>query len=80
MTVSWSSIGIGVVCLLAGLYQFRDTRLGGLRIAGVIGSDMDADQTSEVESVFAKLVGAGLIIASLFFLWIGGVIPLGRIL
>lgn len=78
--MSWLSIGVGVVSLLAGLYQFRDTRLGGLRMAGIIDSDMNADQTSEVESVFAKLVGAGLILCSLFFLWIGGVIPLGRVL
>jgi hypothetical protein len=78
--MSWLSIGVGVVFLLAGLYQFRDTRLGGLRVFGIIDSDMDADQPSEVESVFAKLVGAGLTLVSLFFLWIGGVIPLGQIL
>jgi hypothetical protein len=75
--MSWSSIGVGIVFLLAGLYQFRDSRLGGLRMAGIIDSDLDADDASEPEEVFAKLVGVGLILVALFFLWIGGAIPIG---
>jgi hypothetical protein len=78
--MSWSVIGFGVVLLLAGLYQFRDSRLGGLRIVGVIDSDVDTDDASEPERVFAKLVGVGLILLALFFLWIGGAIPLGEFL
>lgn len=78
--MSWLSIGIGIVSLLAGLYQFRDPRLGGLRMFGVIDSDVDTDDASEPERVFAKLVGVGLILLAMFFLWIGGVIPLGEFL
>ena len=78
--MSWLSVGIGAVCLLAGLYQFRDPRLGGLRTFGVIDSDVDADDASEPERVFAKLVGVGLVLGALFFLWIGGVIPIGGFL
>ena len=51
----------GLVFLAAGLYQFRAPRLGGLRIVGIIDSDIDTDDVSEEESVFAKLVGVGLI-------------------
>lgn len=78
--MSWASIGLGVVFLLAGLYQFRDSRLGGLRMFRVINSDVDTDDASEPEKVFAKLVGVGLILAALFFLWIGGAIPVGEFL
>jgi hypothetical protein len=42
---------IGLVFLVAGLYQFRDSRLGGLRMLGVIDSDVDADDASEPEEV-----------------------------
>jgi hypothetical protein len=62
----------GLVFLAAGLYQFRDPRLGGLRMFNVIDSDVDADDVSEPEEVFAKLVGIGLILVSLFFLFISG--------
>ena len=47
---------------------------------GVIDSDVDADDASEPERVFAKLVGVGLVLGALFFLWIGGVIPIGEFL
>ena len=78
--MSWPSIGVGIVFLLAGLYQFRDPRLGGLRMFGVINSDADTDDASEPEEVFAKLVGVGLILMALFFLWIGGAVPIGWLL
>ena len=62
----------GLVFLAAGLYQFRALRLGGLRIVGIIDSDIDTDDVSEEESVFAKLVGVGLIMVALFFLGLVG--------
>ena len=74
---------IGLVSLVAGLYQFRDQRLGGFRMVGVIDSDVDTDSTSEAETVFAKLVGVGLILMSLVFwylsLYCGPEDGLGRI-
>lgn len=62
----------GLIFLIAGLYQFKDPRLGGLRMFGVIDSDVNADNASEPEEVFAKLVGVGLILVALFFLFISG--------
>ena len=61
----------GLVFLAAGLYQFRAPRLGGLRIVGIIDSDIDTDDVSEEESVFAKLVGVGLIMVAFFFGLVG---------
>lgn len=70
----------GIVFLVAGLYQFRAPRLGGLRMVGIIDSDVDTDDASEPERVFAKLVGVGLILVALFFLLISGILPIGILL
>lgn len=78
--MSWLSVVTGVVFLLIGLNQFRDARLGGLRDAGLIDADGGAEDISQVEYVFGRLTGVGLILIAIFFLWIGGVIPLGKVL
>ncbi|WP_458204466.1 hypothetical protein [Haladaptatus sp. NG-SE-30] len=46
-------------------------RLGGLRLVGIIGNGIDADDVSPEERFFAKVVGVGLIVWGLFFAWRG---------
>lgn len=69
--MSLTSLVIGLVFLGAGLYQFVDQRLGGLRVAGVIGDGLDDDDVSPQERFFSKVVGVGLVVLGLFFLWLG---------
>lgn len=62
----------GLVFLAAGLYQFHDPRLGGLRDVGLIDADDETDDVGQAESVFAKLGGVGLILVGLFLLGLVG--------
>lgn len=64
------SFVIGAIFLLAGLYQVLHPYLGGLRVAGVIDVDSEpsADDVSSPESLFATVVGLGLIVIGLLFL------------
>ncbi|WP_227373782.1 hypothetical protein [Haladaptatus halobius] len=44
--MSLQSLLTGLVFLGTGLYQFVEPRLGGLRVAGLIGDGVDADDVS----------------------------------
>jgi hypothetical protein len=58
---------IGLIFLLAGSYQFRRPKLRLLRDTGWIDPS-SSGTSSQAESLFAKVAGGVLILASLFFL------------
>ena len=68
--MSTVSLVIGVTFLLAGLYQFIEPKLGGLRVVGVISNDLDASPGSG-ERVAALFAGVTLIGIGLLFIWLG---------
>lgn len=68
--MSTTSLLVGVVFLLAGLYQFIEPTLGGLRVAGVMDRDLD-DSPGSGERVGALFVGVVLTFIGLFFIWLG---------
>ena len=63
---------IGLIAVLAGLYQFYDNRMGGLRRLGTIDRD---SEVSEGESVLGIITGLVLIILGSGFLLLG-ILPL----
>ena len=64
------SLVIGVVFLAAGLYQFVEPTLGGLRVVGLLNKELEAPP-GPTERAFALFVGVALVGFGLVFLWLG---------
>lgn len=62
---------ISLVCLVVGLYQIWQPRLAG-PFARTLDPESDADEVGEGEAVVGRIIGIGLILISLFWLWFGG--------